>query len=314
MRLEDAWRPVDEVAGTGVDTFVYGLSRDDGLFYPSKVGTPFGESRGPVEQDLAAYWRVSENMASLEARGLDPLRVLIDRTHEKKMDFVASLRMGATPGLADPSLMVDNAYLGGGGEGYVNTAVRKHQLAVLEELSSEYPIDALELDFSSSPGGSGLCFPVGTAAQHAHLMTEVVRGASASIRSRGGQLGIRCYPSDNLNEQMGLDVKGWLAEGLIDFCVPMLYIYFVLDSNMPIDWLVKAAHDADASVYPVLQPYYADGAPTHDLLPVAHHATIPQLRAAAANFWRMGADGLYACVLNLKCRFCTKSDGFILNK
>ena len=38
MRNEDAWVPIDEVAGTSVDTFSYGVSRADGLFYPSKVG------------------------------------------------------------------------------------------------------------------------------------------------------------------------------------------------------------------------------------------------------------------------------------
>ena len=37
MRMEDARVPVDEVAGTSVDTFSYGVSRADGLFYPSKV-------------------------------------------------------------------------------------------------------------------------------------------------------------------------------------------------------------------------------------------------------------------------------------
>ena len=48
----------------------------------------------------------------------------------------------------------------------------------------------------------------------------------------------------------------------MDFCVPMLYIFFVLDSQMPIHWLVDAAHEADASVYGVLQPYYApEGGP-----------------------------------------------------
>ena len=53
-----------------------------------------------------------------------------------------------------------------------------------------------------------------------------------------------------------------LSEGLVDFCVPMLYIFFVLDSQMPIHWLVDAAHEADASVYGVLQPYYApEGGP-----------------------------------------------------
>ena len=30
MILEDAWVPVDEVAGTSVDTFAYGVARGDG--------------------------------------------------------------------------------------------------------------------------------------------------------------------------------------------------------------------------------------------------------------------------------------------
>ena len=288
MRLEDAWRPVDEVAGTGVDTFVYGLSRDDGLFYPSRVGQQFGADRGPAERELSAYWRVSENMASLEARGLDPLQVLIDRAHEKSMDFIASLRMGATPGL-DPSLSVAN-----GGEGYANPQVVRHQLAVLTELSADYPLDALELDFSASPGGSSLCFPYGSGPQHMPIMTEFLREAASMARAHGVQIGVRCYPTEELNRRMGLDITGWLREGLIDFCVPMLYIYFVLDANMPIEWLVEEAHAADISVYPVLQPYYAPDTTAHPLLPVTHHATIPPVRAAAANFWAAGCDGLYA--------------------
>ena len=31
MTMEDAWVPIDEVAGTAVDTFVYGVERGDGL-------------------------------------------------------------------------------------------------------------------------------------------------------------------------------------------------------------------------------------------------------------------------------------------
>ena len=57
MELEDAWGPVDEVAGTSVDTFAYGVARGDGLFYPSKVGKRFG-------YDLKAWrvwWRGSRN-------------------------------------------------------------------------------------------------------------------------------------------------------------------------------------------------------------------------------------------------------------
>ena len=73
MRLEDAWAPIDEVAGTGVDTFIYGVARGDGLFYPSKKGLRFGADKDSF--DMAAYWRVWENMQSLIDRDLDPLRV-----------------------------------------------------------------------------------------------------------------------------------------------------------------------------------------------------------------------------------------------
>ena len=145
----------------------------------------FGEDRQP-ETELAAYWRVSQNLHSLLDRGLDPLSVLIDRSHEKGMDFIASLRMGAVPGIGRPELTVAN-----GGEGYVHPEIRSHQLAVLEELSNDYDIDGLELDFTAAPGGSGLSFPLGTGPTNAPLMTELVRSVSSTIRARGGQLGVR---------------------------------------------------------------------------------------------------------------------------
>ena len=50
MDLEDARRPIDEVAGTSVDTFSYGVERGDGLFYPSKASMRFGEDIRPFEQ------------------------------------------------------------------------------------------------------------------------------------------------------------------------------------------------------------------------------------------------------------------------
>ena len=74
MALGDAWVPIDEVSGTGVDTFAYGVERGDGLFYPSRVGMMFGADIQPFEQ--AAYWRTWHNMQSLIERGLDPLTVL----------------------------------------------------------------------------------------------------------------------------------------------------------------------------------------------------------------------------------------------
>ena len=51
MKLEDAWRPVDEAAGTAVDTFVYGVNRGDGCFWPTKAGVRFGAGSGAEPED-----------------------------------------------------------------------------------------------------------------------------------------------------------------------------------------------------------------------------------------------------------------------
>ena len=290
MRLEEAWAPVDEVAGTAVDTFVYGVSRADGLFYPSKVGMQFGSDLRPFQ--YAYEWRTWENMQGLVRRGLDPLTVLIDRAHEKGMDFFASLRMGSYGGIADEHAVAN------GGRGFVHAEVRDHQLAVLEELATAYPVEGVELDFAASPGGSPFWFRPEDAEAHTSVMTDFVRHVSERVRGRSGgpgQIGARVYPTEELNLRTGLDVSTWLREGLVDFVVPMLYRDFLLDANMPIGWLVEAAHGVEASVYGMLQPYRRDESRRFH---TATNASPDMLRAAAANMLDAGVDGLYTWFLS----------------
>jgi len=285
MRMQDAWIPIDEVAGTAVDTFIYGVSRGDGLFYPSEVGRRFGTDLD--KHSMAAYWRVWENMQSLIERDLDPLRVLIDRAHEKGMEFFASLRMGDFPGL-DPSFTTAED-----GRGYVHQETRDHQFAVLKELATRYPVEGIELDFAAAPGGTSFWFRPEDVAEHTPLMTDYVRQISQMVRQRPGspgQIGARVYPTEELNNNTGLDVRAWLESGLVDYVVPMLYSSFTLDGHMPFDWLIDAAHANDISVYPMLQPYYTDESRRFHTVT---HATPAMMRAAAANNWARGADGTY---------------------
>ncbi len=285
MRMEDAWVPVDEVAGTSVDTFVYGVSRADGLFYPSHVGLEWGSDRKPFQN--AYEWRCWENMQSLIARGLDPLQVLIDRAHEKGMEFFSSLRLGAYGGM-NPDHSVAN-----GGRGFVHPEVREHQLAVVEELATRYDAEGIELDFAAGPGGCPLCLKPEEAAEQAHLLTDFVRDASALVRGRPGKpglVGARVYPTRELNERAGIDVATWLREGFVDFVVPMAYSCFVLDAQMPIDWIVESAHANDISVYGMLQPYYQDGRRQNTKV---EHATPEMMRAGLSNFWQADVDGMY---------------------
>ncbi len=198
MKLEDAWRPVDEAAGTAVDTFVYGVA-SGGLFYPSKVGVAFSANVQPRRQ--AAIWRVWHNMQSLIDRGLDPLMVLIDRAHEKGMDFFASLRLGDYLGM-DPDHQLKS-----GGRGFVHPEVRDHQFAVLEELAKNYPVEGVELDLAAPPGGSSYYFREEDVEIYTPVMTQWVRKVSAMVRNRpgkSGQVGARVYPTEAINLAKGL--------------------------------------------------------------------------------------------------------------
>jgi hypothetical protein len=278
MTLEDAWRPIDEVAGTAVDTLVYGVARGDGLFYPSKVGLYWGSDTETFAS--AIYWRVWNNMQSLIKQGLDPLGVLIDRAHAKGMEFFSSLRMGDIPGL-DSSLQA-----GQGGDGYMNEQIRDHQFAVLKELAHDYAADGVELDFAAAPGGTSFAFKPEDVKDGISVMNEWIRGVSAMVREGGSrQVGARIYPTEEMNLAAGLDVRTWLKEKLIDYVNPMRYSGFVVDMNKPFDWVVDPAHEAGASVYPMVQAYYKDS-PTI-------WATPAMMRAAAASYFERGADGIY---------------------
>lgn len=287
MRMEDAWGPVDEVADTGVDTFIYGVSRDDGWFWPSEVGRRFGDDMaGNFEQ--AAYWRLWHNMQSLMDQGLDPLRVLVDRAHDRGMDFISSLRMGAHAGLPD-EISTRN-----GGPGMADASVRDFMLRAVTELATDYDGEGVELDYAGAPGGTAYWFPPERAPELAPQMTDWLRQASERIRGQDGVVGVRVYPTQRANEQTGLEVERWLDEGLVDYVVPMVYGYMIIDGAMPIDWLVRAAHERDVSVYAMLQAYYSDESRA---LTAREYATPAMYRAAAANAWHAGVDGMYAWFL-----------------
>ena len=287
MRMEDAWVPVDEVAGTAVDTLSYCVERGDGAFWPTEVGVRFGSDKRPFKSQI--IWRAWECMQSLLDAGLDPLGVVIDRAHARGMDFFADLRLSTYGGMAEDHTLAE------GGRGWGHQEVRDHQLAIVEELITDYAIDGFELDYTAAFDASGsFYFPRDEVADSTAVMTDWVRKASALVRSSGDGsrvFGARIYPSEEANLAQGLDVRAWLAEGLLDFVVPVLYAYTDLDPNMPFRWVVEPAHDADASIYGFLQHYVRSDVTG---AAIKEYARAEHFRAAAANFWDWGVDGLYS--------------------
>mgnify|MGYP003327118191 CR=1 FL=1 len=159
-------------------------------------------------------------MQSLIDKGLDPLEILIDRAHEKGMEFLASVRLGSSGGL-DPKLNTKT-----GGRGFVEEIVRDHVFGVLEELATEYKTDGLELDFAAPPGGASFYFQPEDVTEYTTVMTDWVKQVSKMVRGSSGtcgEIGARIYPTREANEKVGIDVVKWFEERLIDIVVQMVY-------------------------------------------------------------------------------------------
>jgi hypothetical protein len=289
ISLEDARMPVDQIAGTAVDTFIYGVACR-GLFYPSKVGMLFCDGDRPFTKEYeTAFWRALTNLKSLIQRGLDPLKLLIDRAHEKDIDFIASLRMGDYPEM-DPNHLVAN-----GGRGLAHDEVRDFLFAILEELTTNYDIQGIELDFSAWPAIDWFFRPE-EARDNAAMLTDWVARIADLVRKSDPSrtIGARILPHEAMNSERGLDVRDWLERGLLDFVVPVCYHPSVLDQDLPLDWIVEAAHASDVSVYGFLHPDQVDGTRQFD---PRKYATTEMMRAAAANYVDRGVDGLYTWFL-----------------
>ena len=288
MRMEDLWRPVDEVAGTGVDTLVYGVARADGLFYPSRAGKSF---RSDVDEiDNAIYWKVRHNILSLEERGVDILQALADRAHERGMEFFVSFRMGTYEGVGSPE--ADPAE---GGRGLADAGARENQLRVSEEIVTQYDLEGLELDFGASPGGMPPVLLDEDVAEYAPVLTEHVRRIAEMTRDAGMEVGVRVPCIEKVCDTQGFEVRTWLKDGLIDYVTPMMYANLRLDSQMLMEWVIKAAHKVDVPVYGMLQPFVEVGYPGHQY---DEHYTPEMMRAAVSNYLAKGTDGVYAWFLD----------------
>ena len=169
---------------------------------------------------------------------------------------------------------------------------------MLKELATEYATEGVELDFAAAPGGMPLYLKPEEVPAMTPVLTEWVAKISKAVRNRPGKpglVGARVYPTEEMCLKQGLDVRTWIREGLVDYLAPILYIDFTLDVDMPIDWVIEAAHAKDISVYGTLQPYIRDEATgSAPAAPKRIYPTPENVRAAAANYWRRGADGLYA--------------------
>ena len=301
MSLHQLRQPVDEILGTGVDTLVYGLASGQTFLHGARAGLKWGEGVEKHNHGVM-WWRAAENLRRALEAGHDPLEVVVDRAHEKGLRILCSLRMNdpTSPEAGNPYMLSrlkrehpevmigeedpDNPHAATCAD-FACEAVRLERLEVIEEVCGRYGVDGLEMDPYVR-----VFFKPSEARESAPVLTDFVRQVRTlfgRIGERRGErlcLAARVHPAEEANLAVGMDVRAWLAEGLVDWVVPYPQ-NFLFDAEMPIGWLVEAAGDAGAWVYaPVGRVPYDD---RH------HEPSIEMYRAASANYRALGADGLY---------------------
>jgi len=321
---------IDLVAGTSIKTLAYCVGTDT-LWYPTKVGNTRGW-RKTIYEDKDKSWRVRNRKARNCAKaGFDAVRVAGHRAKELGMFFFPSYRMNDDHFALDPlnhpstgqfwlehqeytieksgrsPIESDNAVFYSNLLDFSHEAVRQYRLDLIFEIIDRYQdiMDGIELDFTRV----WVFFPFGQAEKKAYLITEMVE----KIRRRLDELGrinMRTYylmarvPTRLKScHWAGLEIERWLEKRLVNILVPAQLM--VTTFEIPLDEFVKPAHEADCKVYAGLYPRvgwewpFVEN-PTAETYRInaTRDISTELIRAAAANYWYLGADGMYLFNMN----------------
>jgi len=292
--------------------------------YASENDTPVGvvgahATWGSEEGLTASSWRLLENSKALWRMNVDPVATLIDAGHEVGIDFFGGIRMNdchhaqwswhpkfwidhpefrigdhpeyhyPRPGFREPE---------GGAFGsqiddrvpacldYMHQEVRDYYLAMIEEAARVYDVQGIELDFTRHP----FFFKPSEVEAGTDKMTELlaaVRDRLHTISEEKGReivLDAKVPPTIEACEAIGLDVRRWLGEGLVDIMVvgPLWHP----DFNLPIEDFVEAAEGSGAKIFASFE--LAE-------IPALENAeaTAKVIRSSALAYWKAGAAGMH---------------------
>ena len=275
-RAEDLVRWVDNLADNGVDIYAQAVySQGWSLYFRSER---FEYDARPQHQ----------RFVPMMDAGITPLEVLIDRAHERGMQFFAKFRMndghgGANQGakflLNNPQWWLEEF---SGRLDYSFQPVRDHVFDFADEVVSRFDVDGLMFNFIRWLH----CFPREVARQRQPIMTRLIQRVREMLDRRGAKIGrklsLAVMVPLTLEEchLLGYDVPTWVKQGLVDYVCPCDYKYS--DFNAPYDTFAELTRGTNCQLFPSVIPL-ADG-PL--LLKPKNY------RALAQNFYGQGADGV----------------------
>ena len=276
---------VDQHAEAGVDRLVHCI-----------FSLPWGVSTDGYETFIRAPKRgwieAVPGMAGFEDAGYEFLQFLIDRSHQKGMQFLAGLRMNDRhPNAGEQPFFKEHPewHLGPNYPGaldYKYEGVRDTVLAVAEETLSRYDVDGIELDWMRHC----LVFKPNEADKHAPLLNDFIAKmrevVDEAARRKGVDkllLGVRVPQTIEECQILGFDLQSWAQSG-VDYICPA--DFHCIDFNIKVDEFVELTRGTSCELYPSIYGTLSIGGSTRRGL------THEQFRAAANNYYAFGAQGV----------------------
>ena len=301
---------VDQLQGTQVDVFIQCVG-DTTFQYGTRIGQVFGEGMD-LDDVSETHRRMALNLRSLLDRGDDPLDIWPQRTHELGMRFWASLRMNdihqdwverwpwlrSRWTLEHPHLLIgeespdryrnvhDRSFTYA--MDYAHEEVHERKLSIIDEICAGYDVDGIELDFQSHP----FYFKRGEESRGMPLMNDFMQRVRARLDEIGKGKGrplviqVRVPPSFRECDEVGLDARAWIREGLTDVVVPQTRGY--VDMTPDVRAFVEAAQGTDCLIAGGLEHYVRYYTRSSNA-----RASTEMMRAAASACWQQGARAIY---------------------
>ena len=300
MLPEEYQAAVDELLGTPVEAIMFCLGDGRTVLHDTQVGELWGHNVKKWPHII--FRRAHQNAAQLIAKGCDPLQLVCQRAEETGMLVYPTLlvQQGRGPRQEDvrcSDFRFDNPHLEIGAKGdlsadfpgltsldFKHEAVRQERFALVEETLKKYPVDGFELQLNYTP----YYFHPDEIEPGREIMTQWIGQVYRAVKESGNQreLAIRIPASVAGCWQVGLDVKAWIDQGVVDVLIGQTFSGPELH-NCAADFsqLVKAAQGSKCRVHAAVQSHIDS-----DRL---GEASIEMVRAAACNSWAQGVDGLY---------------------
>lgn len=303
LHRDDLRRYLQSYCRGGVDTVAYCVGDMSWpTLYPSRVGKQ-RENMPAASNDLRRA-RISRNLANLGGEPGGYFGAVFSILRELGKTAVASFRMNDAHFTSPDNPNVSQFWrehhqriLGsvygyyGGCLNYEHDVVREHFFQRVVEFAELYPqIGGIELDAMRSP----YFFPPGKGQEFAPRFTDLVRRIKSALAEQAKRLNrpeylltINVPLTPELALESGLDVAAWDAERLFHAISAGPYQAYM---NHPMDRWKRLLHHGT----PVLA--YIGCSPQ-----TGQYLGLEEYRAAAANAYGGGADGVY--LFNYPCLF-----------